>query len=53
LDKPQARRFTNYLLTENPVTNIAIKVRDESITEVGLDLEEPVFLKEDFDNETV
>lgn len=49
LDKPQARRFTNYLLTEDPSTNVVIKVYNEDITEVGYDLEEPVFLEEDFE----
>lgn len=49
IDKPQGRRFTNYLLTEDPTTNVAIKIFNESIMEVGLDLEEPVFQEEDFD----
>lgn len=52
-DKPQGRRFTNYLLKEDPATNVAIKVFNECITETGLDLEQPVFLQEDFDMEDV
>ena len=46
LDKPQARRFTNYLLDGNPTTNVVIKVFNESITEHGYDLHEPVFIDE-------
>ena len=53
LDKPQARRFTNYLLTEDPTTNVLIKVNNESITEVGYALIEPIFLEEDFDMNVV
>lgn len=51
LDKPQARRFTNYLLAEDPSTNVVIKIFNDSITEVGYDLSEPVFTEEDFDME--
>ena len=50
-DKPQGRRFTNYLLDGDPSTNVAIKVFNESISETGLDLEQPMFLQEDFDME--
>jgi hypothetical protein len=51
-DKPQARRFTNYLLTEDPTTNVVIKVKNENITEVGLEICEPVFNVDDFSMET-
>ena len=46
LDKPQGRHFTNYLLTEDPTTNLVIKVHNESITEHGYDIHEPVFIEE-------
>jgi len=46
LDEPQGRRFTNYLLTEDPTTNVVIKVHNESITEHGYDIHEPVFIEE-------
>lgn len=46
LDEPQGRRFTNYLLDENPTTNIVIKVHNERITEHGYDIHEPVFIDE-------
>jgi hypothetical protein len=49
IDKPQGRRFTNYLLKGDPTTNVVIKIFNESITEVGLDIEQPVFPEEDFD----
>lgn len=45
----QGRRFTNYLLKEDPATNVVIKVHNENITEVGCDLDEPVFVEEDFE----
>lgn len=52
LEQPQGRRFTNYLLNEDPSTNVIIKVLNECITEVGYDLIKPIFLEEDFDMDT-
>ncbi len=39
LDKPQGRRFTNYLITEDPSTEACIKVFNTTITETGVCLE--------------
>jgi hypothetical protein len=50
--EPQGRRFTNYLLTEDPTTNVVIKVHNECISEVGYDLAEPVFIEGEFDMQT-
>lgn len=47
-DKPQARRFRRYLLTEDPSTDVVIKIRNESIIEVGVNISEPVFDETEF-----
>jgi hypothetical protein len=38
LGEPQARRFARYLEDQDPNTMVVVKVLNESITEVGLDL---------------
>ncbi|QXE88115.1 hypothetical protein KP003_06875 [Geomonas nitrogeniifigens] len=48
VDMPQGRRFTNYLLAEDPTTNVVIKVHNERITEVGVELSEPEFNEDDY-----
>lgn len=52
LDKPQGRRFTKFLLSEDPTTNVVMKVVNEEIKESGPGIGQPGLSKEElFDSE--
>jgi len=48
LDSPQVRRFIRYTETQDPTTNVMVKVINSNITEVGYDLKAYEFKESDF-----